>query len=105
LPASSIGRSVNVTPVPSDRILARNLLIHGYLTLSSGRTMAVSPDLLLNIKTPEPRGKAAGAKADSASQASRQEASRFAEMYAKERQGKPMERARSEERRGGKGAG
>lgn len=55
--------------------------------------MAVSPDLLLNIKTPEPRGKAAGAKADSASQASRQEASRFAEMYAKERQGKPVERS------------
>lgn len=54
--------------------------------------MAVSPDLLLNIKTPEPRGKAAGAKADSASQASRQEASRFAEMYARERQGKPVER-------------
>lgn len=55
--------------------------------------MAVSPDLLLNIKTPEPRGKAAGAKVDAASQASRQEASRFAEMYAKERLGKPVERS------------
>ncbi len=64
----------------------------GYLTLSSERIMAVSPDLLLNIKTPEARSKAPAAKADSASQASRQEASRFAEMYARERQGKPVER-------------
>lgn len=54
--------------------------------------MAVSPDLLLNIKTPEARNKASAAKTDSASQASRQEASRFAEMYARERQGKPVER-------------
>lgn len=73
-------------------MLARNLLKYGYFIFSSGRTMAVSPDLLLNIKAPEPRSKASGAKADSASQASRQEASRFAEMYARERQGKPVER-------------
>ena len=54
--------------------------------------MAVSPDLLLNIKTPEARSKAPAARADSASQASRHEGSPFSEMYAKERQGKPVER-------------
>ena len=54
--------------------------------------MAVSPDLLLNIKTPEVRSKAPAARADSSSQASRHEASRFSELYAKERQSKPVER-------------
>lgn len=60
--------------------------------------MAVSPDLLLNIKTPETRGKGSGAKADSSLQASSHEASRFAEMYARERQGRPVERAEASTR-------
>ncbi|QUE77541.1 flagellar hook-length control protein FliK [Stutzerimonas stutzeri] len=54
--------------------------------------MAVSPDLLLNIKAPAAASKAANASSKSASQPSRDEASSFANVYAKERQAKPAER-------------
>ncbi|WP_217474662.1 flagellar hook-length control protein FliK [Stutzerimonas stutzeri] len=57
--------------------------------------MAVSPDLLLNIKAPAAAAKAANASAKSASQPSRDEASSFANVYAKERQAKPAERQES----------
>ncbi|WP_407291406.1 flagellar hook-length control protein FliK [Stutzerimonas zhaodongensis] len=53
--------------------------------------MAVSPDLLLNIKAPTAAGKAANASPKPAPQSSRDEASSFANVYAKERQGKPAE--------------
>lgn len=55
--------------------------------------MAVSPDLLLNIKAPAAAAKAAGAPSKPAAQASRDEASSFANVYARERQAKPAERA------------
>ena len=53
--------------------------------------MAVSPDLLLNIKAPPASAKSAGASPKPAPQSSRDEASSFANVYAKERQGKPAE--------------
>lgn len=53
--------------------------------------MAVSPDLLLNIKAPTVAAKAAGPSTKPAPEASRDEASSFANVYAKERQGKPAE--------------
>jgi flagellar hook-length control protein FliK len=53
--------------------------------------MAVSPDLLLNIKAPTAAPKAANSSPKPAPQASRDEASSFANVYAKERQGKPAE--------------
>ncbi|MFL9812340.1 flagellar hook-length control protein FliK [Stutzerimonas sp. VN223-3] len=55
--------------------------------------MAVSPDLLLNIKTPTAAAKAASASPKPAPQASRDEPSSFANVYAKERQAKPAERS------------
>ncbi|NKQ11852.1 flagellar hook-length control protein FliK [Pseudomonas sp. SST3] len=54
--------------------------------------MAVSPDLLLNIKAPTAAAKAASAPPKQASQPSRDEPSSFANVYAKERQTKPAER-------------
>lgn len=54
--------------------------------------MAVSPDLLLNIKAPTAVAKAAGASPQAARQPSRDEPSSFANVYAKERQPKPIER-------------
>lgn len=54
--------------------------------------MAVSPDLLLNIKAPTAAAKAANAHLKQASQSSRDEPSSFANVYAKERQAKPAER-------------
>lgn len=54
--------------------------------------MAVSPDLLLNIKAPAVAPKATGTAAKPASQPSRDEPSSFANVYAKERQAKPAER-------------
>jgi flagellar hook-length control protein FliK len=54
--------------------------------------MAVSPDLLLNIKAPTAAAKAANAPLKQASQSSRDEPSSFANVYAKERQAKPAER-------------
>lgn len=54
--------------------------------------MAVSPDLLLNIKAPATAAKAASTASKPAPQASRDEASSFANVYAKERQAKPAER-------------
>lgn len=53
--------------------------------------MAVSPDLLLNIKAPTAAAKAANAAPKAASQPSKDGASSFANVYAKERQGKPAE--------------
>lgn len=53
--------------------------------------MAVSPDLLLNIKAPTAAAKAANTSPKPAQQSSRDEASSFANVYAKERQGKPAE--------------
>ena len=53
--------------------------------------MAVSPDLLLNIKAPTAAAKSAGISPKPAPQSSRDEASSFANVYAKERQGKPAE--------------
>jgi histidine phosphotransfer protein HptB len=58
---------------------------------SAERSMAVSPDLLLNIKAPTAAAKAANASPKPAPQSSRDEASSFANVYAKERQGKPAE--------------
>ncbi|HCJ29864.1 MAG TPA: flagellar hook-length control protein FliK [Pseudomonas sp.] len=54
--------------------------------------MAVSPDLLLNIKAPTAAAKAASASTKPAPQSSRDEPSSFANVYAKERQAKPAER-------------
>ncbi|MBA1277365.1 MULTISPECIES: flagellar hook-length control protein FliK [Pseudomonadaceae] len=54
--------------------------------------MAVSPDLLLNIKAPTAVAKAASATPQAARQPSRDEPSSFANVYAKERQPKPVER-------------
>jgi flagellar hook-length control protein FliK len=54
--------------------------------------MAVSPDLLLNIKAPSAAAKAANASSKAAPQPSRDEPSSFANVYAKERQAKPVER-------------
>ncbi len=54
--------------------------------------MAVSPDLLLNIKAPTTVVKAANASLQSAREPSRDEPSSFANVYAKERQAKPVER-------------
>ena len=53
--------------------------------------MAVSPDLLLNIKAPATAAKAANVAPKSGPQPSRDGASSFANVYAKERQGKPAE--------------
>lgn len=53
--------------------------------------MAVSPDLLLNIKAPTAAAKAAPAAPKPATQSSQDGASSFANVYAKERQGKPAE--------------
>ncbi|WP_417780233.1 flagellar hook-length control protein FliK [Stutzerimonas xanthomarina] len=53
--------------------------------------MAVSPDLLLNIKAPTTAAKSAGSSSKPAPPSSRDEASSFANVYAKERQGKPAE--------------
>jgi len=53
--------------------------------------MAVSPDLLLNIKAPTAAAKATNTSPKPASQSSRGEASSFANVYAKERQSKPAE--------------
>ncbi len=53
--------------------------------------MAVSPDLLLNLKAPAAVAKAAGAAARPATQPSRDEPSSFANVYARERQAKPAE--------------
>jgi flagellar hook-length control protein FliK len=57
--------------------------------------MAVSPDLLLNIKAPTAAAKAASASSKAAPQTSRDEPSSFANVYAKERQAKPAERSDS----------
>lgn len=57
--------------------------------------MAVSPDLLLNIKAPTAVAKAASAPPQAARQPSRDEPSSFANVYAKERQTKPVERQES----------
>ncbi|WP_222908865.1 flagellar hook-length control protein FliK [Pseudomonas sp. DNDY-54] len=54
--------------------------------------MAVSPDLLLNLKAPSAAIKAANASPKAAPQPSRDEPSSFANVYAKERQAKPVER-------------
>ena len=53
--------------------------------------MAVSPDLLLNIKAAPTASKAANATPKSPVQPSKDGASSFANVYAKERQGKPAE--------------
>lgn len=54
--------------------------------------MAVSPDLLLNTKAPTAVAKTASTSSRNTSQAGRDDASSFADVYAKERQGKPVER-------------
>ena len=54
--------------------------------------MAVSPDFLLNTKAPAPVAKTPGSASANATQAGRDEASSFADVYARERQGKPVER-------------
>ena len=53
--------------------------------------MAVSPDLLLNIKPQATPAKSSSAAAKQAPQPSKDGASSFANVYAKERQGKPAE--------------
>lgn len=55
--------------------------------------MAVSPDLLLNIKAPATAAKPPGAPPKPDAQASRDGASSFANVYARERQAKPAERS------------
>lgn len=54
--------------------------------------MVVSPDLLLNTKAPATVAKTASSSTGNASQAGRDDSSSFADVYAKERQGKPVER-------------
>ena len=54
--------------------------------------MVVSPDLLLNTKAPAAVAKPASSSSRDSSQASRNNASSFADVYAKERQSKPVER-------------
>ena len=55
--------------------------------------MAVSPDLMLNIKATPPAAKSASTAPKPTAQASRDEASSFANVYARERQAKPAERS------------
>lgn len=54
--------------------------------------MVVSPDLLLNLQSSSKTTSGVGTASRNATQAGRDEPSRFAEVYAKERQGKPVER-------------
>lgn len=54
--------------------------------------MVVSPDLLLNTKAPAAVAKPASSSSKDSSQVSRNDASSFADVYAKERQSKPVER-------------
>lgn len=54
--------------------------------------MVASPDLLLNTKAPAAVAKPASSSSRDSSQASRNDASSFADVYAKERQSKPVER-------------
>lgn len=54
--------------------------------------MVVSPDLLLNLQPSTKAAPGAGAASRNATQAGRDEPSRFADVYARERQGKPAER-------------
>lgn len=54
--------------------------------------MAVSPDLMLNIKAPATVARTASTSSRDASQAGRDDSSSFSEVYARERQGKPVER-------------
>lgn len=54
--------------------------------------MVVSPDLLLNTKAPATAAKTASSSSRDTSQASRRDSSSFADVYAKERQGRPAER-------------
>lgn len=70
-------------------MLARSLLKQMHVIIPSRKSMAVTPDLLLNIKTPSSAAKAASAPSKPASQPSRDEPSSFANVYAKERQAKP----------------
>lgn len=62
--------------------------------------MAVSPDLLLNIKAPEPRGSAPAARAAQAAQSGQDKGASFAQVYAKERQAKPAQPAETAARSG-----
>lgn len=54
--------------------------------------MVVSPDLLLNTKAPATVAKTASSASRDSSQASRNDSSSFADVYARERQDKPVER-------------
>lgn len=55
--------------------------------------MAVSPDLLLNIKAPESRSSASAARTNQAAQSGQDKGASFAQVYAKERQAKPAQPA------------
>ena len=55
--------------------------------------MAVSPDLLLNIKAPESRASASAARTNQAAQSSQDKGPSFAQVYARERQTKPAQPA------------
>lgn len=55
--------------------------------------MAVSPDLLLNIKAPESRSTASAAKTIRAAQSGPDKGASFAQVYARERQTKPAQPA------------
>ena len=51
--------------------------------------MAVSPDLLLNIKSPESRASSSAARTNQAAQSGQDKGASFAQVYARERQAKP----------------
>ena len=55
--------------------------------------MAVSPNLLLNIKAPESRGAAPAARASQTAQTDQDKGASFAQVYARERQAKPAQSA------------
>ncbi len=55
--------------------------------------MAVSPDLLLNIRTPESRSSASASRTSQAPQSGQDKGTSFAQVYARERQAKPAQPA------------
>lgn len=60
--------------------------------------MAVSPDLLLNIQTPQARQPASASKAGQAPQPSQDKGASFAQVYERQRQAKPEQRAEASAR-------
>ena len=89
--AFSIGPNASVGADLPDQRLYRQIRCGSVSCLLTHHLVLAGPDLLLNIKAPTAVAKSAGASPKPAPQSSRDEASSFANVYAKERQGKPAE--------------